>query len=105
LTKTGFLELLEQDIKDSRQARVEADLGHIRSAAERMRVLLKDLLELSRVGWIRSEMVAWVGRLHDFVQLHCHALRLGANDHFQVLFSHHAAQRPFHAFDGDLRAK
>jgi signal transduction histidine kinase len=50
VTITTFLGFLEADIHNQDTARVEKDLGYIRSAADKMARLLDELLELSRVG-------------------------------------------------------
>ena len=63
LTIKSFLGLLETDIEANNRERIDADLNHIRRATERMQVLLRDLLELSRIGWVASEF-EWVS-LHD----------------------------------------
>ncbi len=50
VTINGFLGLLEKDAREERFERMEHDLQRIRGATARMRQLLDDLLELSRVG-------------------------------------------------------
>lgn len=50
VTVKGFIGLLEQDIEDCNQERIERDLEQIGSAADQMASLLEDLLELSRAG-------------------------------------------------------
>ena len=52
LTIKGFLGLLERDVESGDMQMVRADLGRIRNAADRMQVLLRDLLKLSQVGRI-----------------------------------------------------
>ena len=50
ITIKGFASILKEDIKDGKTDRVESDLERIEKAADKMQVLLEDLLELSRVG-------------------------------------------------------
>ncbi len=49
-TVEGFLGLLEKDVERGDRDRIEADMRHIRTATAKMRRLLDDLLELSRIG-------------------------------------------------------
>ncbi|CAG0928904.1 two-component system, OmpR family, sensor histidine kinase VicK [Thermoflexales bacterium] len=50
ITIRGFLGLLEQDARTGQHERMQADMQRINEATERMRRLLDELLELSRVG-------------------------------------------------------
>ncbi|MCX5747072.1 MAG: PAS domain S-box protein [Proteobacteria bacterium] len=50
VTIKTFVGYLAQDLADGRAAKIEQDLGFIRTAADRMSRLLDELLELSRVG-------------------------------------------------------
>ena len=50
VTITGFLGLIEKDIDHGNFERARRDFLHIKAAADRMRQLLRELLELSRVG-------------------------------------------------------
>ena len=50
VTITTFLGYLEEDIKERDAEGVARDLGYIRTAADKMRRLLKELLDLSRIG-------------------------------------------------------
>lgn len=50
VTIKGFLGYIENDARTGNIDRLSSDLRRISDAVERMRVLLKDLLELSRVG-------------------------------------------------------
>ncbi len=50
VTVKGFVGLLRQDIKDNNAVRVSGDLEQIAAAADKMAILLDDLLELSRIG-------------------------------------------------------
>lgn len=50
VTISAFLGYLEMDLKTDNQARIDADIGYIRTAADKMALMLAELLELSRVG-------------------------------------------------------
>ncbi len=50
ITIRGFLGFLERDVMANNKARITADLQRITEATEKMRHLLDDLLNLSRVG-------------------------------------------------------
>ncbi len=50
VTIKGFLGWLEKDIARGDKPRIQRDIEQIRDAAEKMRLLLDDLLELSRIG-------------------------------------------------------
>jgi len=50
VTVRSFLGYLEQDMKVSDTEKIEQDLGFIRAAADKMDQLLKELLEMSRIG-------------------------------------------------------
>ncbi len=50
VTIKGFLGLLEKDVAVGNAERVKKDMEHISTAADKMRRLLDDLLELSRIG-------------------------------------------------------
>jgi len=50
ITIKGFLGYLRQDIAAGKQDRIEADLARISGAVDKMRRLLDELLELSRIG-------------------------------------------------------
>lgn len=54
VTIKGFLGMLEKDIREGHQDRVEDDLHRISNAADKMHVLLSELLELSRIGRIMN---------------------------------------------------
>jgi signal transduction histidine kinase len=54
VTIKGFLGMLEKDIREGKQERIKEDLNRISNAADKMHVLLADLLELSRVGRIMN---------------------------------------------------
>jgi signal transduction histidine kinase len=59
VTIKGFLGCLEQDLARSDSERIEKDMHHIHSAADKMARLLDELLEMSRVGRIVNPPV-WV---------------------------------------------
>lgn len=67
VTVKGFVGLLKQDIKDNKIERVHSDLQQIASAADKMALLLDDLLELSRVGRVVNspEKVNLSGLFHE----------------------------------------
>ena len=50
LTIQGFSDILKMDVEEGKPEAVEEDLEHILQATQRMRRLLDDLLELSRIG-------------------------------------------------------
>ena len=50
VTIKGFLGMLERDLKENRQDKVQDDLKRIAGAADKMDTLLTELLELSRIG-------------------------------------------------------
>jgi PAS domain S-box-containing protein len=52
VTMRGFLGYLEKDIAAGKSERVQSDLARIREATDKMRRLLEELLELSRIGRI-----------------------------------------------------
>ena len=57
VTITSFLGYLETDIKTADDARIQQDIGYIRTAADKMGQLLTELLELSRVGRVVANPV------------------------------------------------
>jgi signal transduction histidine kinase len=52
ITLAGFLGLLEKDIKDGNNERIEKDLSQINEAAKSMGKFVDELLDLSRIGRI-----------------------------------------------------
>lgn len=52
VTIKGFLGMLDKDIRDNRQDRIQSDFQRIAGATDKMDALLTDLLELSRIGRI-----------------------------------------------------
>lgn len=57
ITIRGFLGYLEQDVVSGNMARFQADLQRIGEASDKMRLLLDDLLELSRIGRLMNPAV------------------------------------------------
>lgn len=55
VTITGFLTYLEKSARTGNFDRFKQDLERIQQAAEKMQTLLKDLLELSRIGRLMNE--------------------------------------------------
>jgi signal transduction histidine kinase len=54
ITIGGFVGFLEQDVRSGNVERVRADVIHINDALTRMRLLLDELLELSRIGRVMN---------------------------------------------------
>jgi signal transduction histidine kinase len=54
VTVRGFVDLLEKDVAAAAQERVASDLARIRGATSTMEALLRELLELSRVGRVMN---------------------------------------------------
>jgi signal transduction histidine kinase len=54
VTVRGFVDLLEKDVAAGEVERVAGDLARIRSATSTMETLLRELLELSRVGRVMN---------------------------------------------------
>lgn len=57
VTISAFLGYLEMDLKTDNQTRIDADIGYIRTAADKMALMLAELLELSRVGRVPTAPV------------------------------------------------
>ena len=55
VTIKGYLGMVQKDLRENRQDRVERDFEFIISATDTMAQLLEDLLELSRVGHVVNE--------------------------------------------------
>ncbi len=55
VTIKGYLGMVQKDLQENRQDRIERDFEFIISAADTMGQLLEDLLELSRVGHVVNE--------------------------------------------------
>jgi signal transduction histidine kinase len=56
-TIRGFLGYLEQDALAGNQVRLKSDIQRIIDATDKMQRLLNELLELSRVGRLRNELI------------------------------------------------
>jgi PAS domain S-box-containing protein len=71
ITIRGFLSLLEQDALAGERARMQADKQRILEATERMRRLLDELLELSRIGRIVNapQEIAFEAIVREAVEL------------------------------------
>jgi two-component system, chemotaxis family, sensor kinase Cph1 len=54
VTIRGFIGYLEKDILAGDQERIRSDIARIVASTERMQALLKELLELSRVGRVKN---------------------------------------------------
>jgi signal transduction histidine kinase len=54
VTVSGFISLVEKDIEEGRRDRTHEDIARIRRATQNMDRLLKELLELSRIGRVAS---------------------------------------------------
>jgi PAS domain S-box-containing protein len=54
VTIVGYLGYLEQDIEKGSEAKIKKDTQRIYQAADKMQALLKDLLDLSRVGRVMN---------------------------------------------------
>lgn len=73
VTVKTFLGFLEQDMRTGDSEAIEQDLHHIRTATDRMGLLLDDLLQLSRSSWVanQTEQISLKGLLEHtlmFVQ-------------------------------------
>jgi signal transduction histidine kinase len=77
VTIKGFLGMLQKDIQENRQDRIETDFKRISSATEKMGILLSELLDLSRIGRIvnRPEAIAPDALIHEILK--------GLDDHIQ----------------------
>ncbi|HMB16745.1 MAG TPA: PAS domain S-box protein [Pelovirga sp.] len=71
VTVKTFLGFLEQDMRAGDTEKVDEDIDHIRTAADRMSMLLDDLLSLSRLGWVadQPERVSLKGLLEHALML------------------------------------
>jgi PAS domain S-box-containing protein len=71
ITIKGFLGFVREDALSGNARRLEADIQRIGEAADKMHALLKDLLELSRIGRMMntSEAVAFADLLKDALEL------------------------------------
>jgi signal transduction histidine kinase len=80
VTVRGFVDLLEKDAATGPKERVAADLARIRAATSTMETLLRELLELSRVGRVMNppERVSLEALAHEAVALLHERLRAAA---------------------------
>jgi PAS domain S-box-containing protein len=71
ITIRGFLGFLERDARDGDFDRLQADAQRISNAADKMRRLLDDLLELSRIGRMMnpSETVSFAAIVQEAITL------------------------------------
>lgn len=71
VTVKAFLGFLEQDIASGNAARIETDIAHMRGAAEKMGILLDELLEMSRIGRVVNppEEIAFDQLLQEVLSL------------------------------------
>ncbi|WP_456427301.1 PAS domain S-box protein [Rhodocaloribacter sp.] len=71
VTIKGFLGLLENDALRGDTAALRRDMAHINNAADQMARLLRDLLELSRIGRVVNppEVVALSGLVREAVEM------------------------------------
>jgi PAS domain S-box-containing protein len=69
ITIRGFLGLLERDMDSGNAERVKADMRRIAAAADKMERLLRDLLELARIGRVVNtpEKVSFGDLAHEAV--------------------------------------
>jgi PAS domain S-box-containing protein len=69
ITIRGFLGLLERDMDSGNAERVKADMRRISAAADKMERLLRDLLELARIGRVVNtpEKVSFGDLAHEAV--------------------------------------
>ena len=70
-TIRGFLGYLEQDALAGNRERIKSDIQRITDATEKMKMLLNDLLELSRVGRLKNEsaIILFEELVRDAVEL------------------------------------
>ena len=70
ITIKGFLGMLQKDMKESRPDKAQKDFERISDAADKMNILLSELLELSRIGRIINppEAVDLVGLAEEAVE-------------------------------------
>ncbi|HSG45006.1 MAG TPA: ATP-binding protein [Anaerolineales bacterium] len=71
VTIKGFVGMLNKDLQENHPERVQSDLQRIENATDKMNALLKDLLELSRIGRVVNPPVEI-----DLVQLTREALEM-----------------------------
>ena len=64
VTIKGFLGYLTEDIATGNEERLKRDIDRIASAVDKMNYLLRDLLELSRIGRLVNPSQEEIGRAH-----------------------------------------
>jgi PAS domain S-box-containing protein len=71
VTIRGFLGYLEKDIQAGNQARTKSDIARIAASTDKMQALLRELLELSRVGRVKnpSEMIPFNAIVDEALKL------------------------------------
>jgi signal transduction histidine kinase len=71
VTIRGFLGYLIQDAKNGKLDRMQDDIQRIEKATDRMQSLLKDLLELSRVGRLMNppEVIEFEALVHEAIDM------------------------------------
>ena len=71
ITIKGFVGMLQRDLAEEDSGQVESDLMRISAAADKMNMLLRDLLELSRIGRLvnPSENVPLGELAHEVVEI------------------------------------
>ena len=71
ITIKGFLGFLEQDATNGNIVRLKADIQRIGSAADKMQMLLNDLLELTRIGRLMKpyQSISFEELAHEAVEL------------------------------------
>ncbi|MDO9301989.1 MAG: PAS domain S-box protein [Anaerolineales bacterium] len=71
ITIKGFLGFLEQDAASGNVVRLKADIQRIASAADKMQLLLNELLELTRVGRLMNpyQNISFEELAHEAVEL------------------------------------
>jgi PAS domain S-box-containing protein len=71
ITIKGFLGFLEQDAANGNAVRLKSDIQRIASAADKMQLLLNDLLELTRIGRLMRpyQNISFEELAHEAVEL------------------------------------
>jgi PAS domain S-box-containing protein len=96
VTIKGFLGFLEEDLDSGDRVRFHADIERIKTAAARMEQLLKELLELSRIGRkmnppqeIRFEQLAREAMELVHGQLEAHGAEVHIQPHLPAVYGDH----------------
>ncbi len=71
VTIRGFLGYLEKDIQTGNQARIQSDITRIVASTDKMQALLRQLLELSRIGRVKnpSEVIPFNAIVEEALKL------------------------------------